>query len=181
MMLSTSTRALVARGRVSVPSIQTLMRHCTSSTGTTSRRSSSTTTTTDTANKDTSHELLPHRGKELIRTRLRRLEVIHDPSINRGTAFSADERERLGLRGLVPPRRQYLDQQVMRIMKAFDAMSTPLGKQTRSCYGARACACVCGREREEVTDVPYSGVCMPVHGRTTRIHLHKGQTCAYAA
>jgi hypothetical protein len=72
-------------------------------------------------------EELPHRSTEIVRTDFRRLEVIHDPYLNRGTAFSADERERLGLRGLVPPRRQYLEQQVERIMKGLNMMTSPLG------------------------------------------------------
>lgn len=38
---------------------------------------------------------------------------------NRGTAFSASERERLGLRGLVPPATQPLEAQVSRIMVAY--------------------------------------------------------------
>jgi malic enzyme len=65
---------------------------------------------------------------EVTRTRLRRLEVIHDPHLNRGTAFSADERERLGIRGLVPPRMQPLEQQIERIYAAFKQLQTPLDR-----------------------------------------------------
>lgn len=65
---------------------------------------------------------------DVVRTSLRRLEVIHDPHLNRGTAFSADERERLGLRGLVPPRMQPLEQQIERIYAAFKRMKLPLDK-----------------------------------------------------
>lgn len=70
----------------------------------------------------------PLRAGDVVRTKLRRAEVIHDPYTNRGTAFSADERERLGLRGLVPPRKQVLQQQVERIWLAFSRMTTPLDK-----------------------------------------------------
>lgn len=61
-------------------------------------------------------------------TKLRRLEVIHDPYLNHGTAFSAEERERLGLRGLVPPRKQFLEQQVERIYASFSRLDKPLDK-----------------------------------------------------
>jgi malate dehydrogenase (oxaloacetate-decarboxylating)(NADP+) len=43
-------------------------------------------------------------------------EVLHDPRLNRGTAFSEDEREALGLRGLLPPRVFTQGEQVRRIL-----------------------------------------------------------------
>lgn len=61
-------------------------------------------------------------------TKLRRLAVIHDPSLNRGTGFSADERERLSLRGLVPPREQGLEQQIERVMNTYRRQSSDLDK-----------------------------------------------------
>lgn len=80
--------------------------------------------------EDTGSGILLHplRSGEVVRTKLRRSEVIHDPYTNRGTAFSADERERLGLRGLVPPRKQFLERQVERIWLSFNKMRTPLDK-----------------------------------------------------
>lgn len=33
----------------------------------------------------------------------RGLEVLQDPALNKSTAFTAEERERYGLRGLLPP------------------------------------------------------------------------------
>lgn len=67
-------------------------------------------------------------ASKLEMTKLRRLEVIHDPYLNHGTAFSAEERERLGLRGLVPPRKQYLEQQIERIYASFSRLEKPLDK-----------------------------------------------------
>lgn len=69
-----------------------------------------------------------HRVSDVVKTRLRRLEVIHDPSLNRGSGFSADERERLSLRGLVPPRRQPLEQQIKRVLRAFNRQKSDLDK-----------------------------------------------------
>lgn len=58
----------------------------------------------------------------------RKLEVIHDPALNRGTAFSTDERERLHLRGLVPPRQQALQYQAQRVMETYECQTTNLDK-----------------------------------------------------
>jgi len=38
--------------------------------------------------------------------------LLHDPLWNKGTAHSVSERERLGLRGLLPPREMTMQQQV---------------------------------------------------------------------
>ena len=47
------------------------------------------------------------------------LEMLHDPVLNKGTAFTDDEREVLGLRGLLPPRVSTQDEQVMRVMENY--------------------------------------------------------------
>ena len=45
------------------------------------------------------------------------MEVIQDPLYNKGTAFEpAWERDRLGLRGLLPPKVSSMDEQCARIM-----------------------------------------------------------------
>lgn len=38
-----------------------------------------------------------------IQTTLRGYEVLHDPALNKGTAFTVAERKALGIEGLVPP------------------------------------------------------------------------------
>ncbi|MCB9897363.1 MAG: NAD-dependent malic enzyme [Planctomycetes bacterium] len=44
------------------------------------------------------------------------MRILHDPKLNKGTAFSEDERERLGLRGLLPPHRLTQDEQVAKFL-----------------------------------------------------------------
>ncbi|KAF9113897.1 Malic enzyme [Mortierella sp. AM989] len=56
------------------------------------------------------------------------MDVIHDPLLSKGTAFSIAERERLGIRGLVPPRAQEMDKQLQRIMRNLRESKTPLEK-----------------------------------------------------
>ena len=48
----------------------------------------------------------------------RGIALIHDPTRNKGTAFSEAERDSLGLRGLLPARVTTLDEQVQRILAA---------------------------------------------------------------
>jgi malate dehydrogenase (oxaloacetate-decarboxylating)(NADP+) len=52
-------------------------------------------------------------------SQLRGVELIQDPTRNKGTAFTESERDALGLRGLLPPRVMTLEQQVSRVLGAF--------------------------------------------------------------
>ncbi|MFF3877700.1 NAD-dependent malic enzyme [Streptomyces sp. NPDC001978] len=54
--------------------------------------------------------------------------VLADPRINRGTAFTAEERLALGLDGLIPPRILSLDQQAARAYGQYTAQPTDLAK-----------------------------------------------------
>ena len=47
----------------------------------------------------------------------RGVDLLHDPHINKGTAFTEKERDALGLRGLLPPHVSTLEQQVLRVME----------------------------------------------------------------
>ncbi|KAL6750985.1 NAD malic enzyme [Haematococcus lacustris] len=49
----------------------------------------------------------------------RGMELLHDPWFNKGTAFPLSERDRLGLRGLLPPRGLALETQAQRFMEEF--------------------------------------------------------------
>ncbi len=53
-------------------------------------------------------------------------ELLHDPLLNKGTAFTDAEREALGLRGLLPPRPTTLQEQIVRIMANYRAKPNDL-------------------------------------------------------
>ena len=63
------------------------------------------------------YEELPH-GKQLL----------EDPILNKGTAFTEAERETLKLRGLLPPRIVTLEQQEARILESVRRKPTDIGK-----------------------------------------------------
>lgn len=62
------------------------------------------------------------------------VDILHDPLFNKGTGFPLEERERLGLRGLVPPREYSKDNmanleiQARRVMKRYEAKLTDMDK-----------------------------------------------------
>ena len=53
---------------------------------------------------------------------------LYDSLDNRGTAFTDEERRRLGLEGLLPPRVESLAEQVARVLEAVRAKARPLDK-----------------------------------------------------
>jgi malate dehydrogenase (oxaloacetate-decarboxylating)(NADP+) len=58
----------------------------------------------------------------------RGLELLHDPSCNKGTAFTEAERAALGLNGLLPPRIQTQSDQVRRVLGNLQRKSSDLEK-----------------------------------------------------
>lgn len=56
------------------------------------------------------------------------LACLRDPDLNKGTAFTEEEREILGLRGLLPPRVHSMEEQSLRVLENFRRTSTNLGK-----------------------------------------------------
>jgi malate dehydrogenase (oxaloacetate-decarboxylating)(NADP+) len=54
--------------------------------------------------------------------------LLRDPTLNKGTAFSEQERDTLGLRGLLPPHVATQDEQVARVLENFRRLQTPLSK-----------------------------------------------------
>ena len=57
----------------------------------------------------------------------RGINLLHDPLWNKGTAFGISERERFGLRGLLPPRMLDMDDQI-RLLKQLIVAAVRLGK-----------------------------------------------------
>ena len=56
------------------------------------------------------------------------VDVLHDERLNKGIAFTEEERDALKLRGLLPPRVNTLEDQVKRVLENFHAKPTPLEK-----------------------------------------------------
>src|SRR6186997_1319873 len=53
-------------------------------------------------------------------------DVLHDPALNKGTAFTEAERDLLGLRGLLPPRVMSIEEQLARVLPAVREKKTPI-------------------------------------------------------
>jgi malate dehydrogenase (oxaloacetate-decarboxylating)(NADP+) len=54
--------------------------------------------------------------------------LLRDPALNKGTAFTGEEREILGLRGLLPPVVQSMEVQVLRVLENFRRKSNDIEK-----------------------------------------------------
>jgi malate dehydrogenase (oxaloacetate-decarboxylating)(NADP+) len=60
----------------------------------------------------------------------RGLTILNDPWLNKGTAFTPEERIALGLSGLLPPHSADQEEQAMRVMENYAHLSDPLDKYT---------------------------------------------------
>lgn len=58
----------------------------------------------------------------------RGIELLHDPLLNKGTAFSLEERETFGLRGLLPPRIFTIEEQEERVLANLHRRDSDLDK-----------------------------------------------------
>ena len=56
-------------------------------------------------------------------------EILNDPFLNKGTAFSKEERAKFGLNGLLPPYIQTIDEQAEQIYAQFEKKSSLLEKR----------------------------------------------------
>ena len=61
----------------------------------------------------------------------RGLEILNDPRLNKGTSFTPEEREALGLKGLLPPYKADMEEQVQRILAALRIRYPPWAGNTR--------------------------------------------------
>jgi malate dehydrogenase (oxaloacetate-decarboxylating)(NADP+) len=58
----------------------------------------------------------------------RGMALLNNPTLNKGTAFTGEERDKLGLRGLLPPQIQTQDDQVLRALGNLRIKESPLEK-----------------------------------------------------
>ena len=65
---------------------------------------------------------------KVIHTQLRGHSVMRDPLLNKGSAFSPDERRMLGLNGLLPPTCNTQDQQAVRFYERLSTIADPLAR-----------------------------------------------------
>ncbi|HZZ41019.1 MAG TPA: NAD-dependent malic enzyme [Acidobacteriaceae bacterium] len=66
----------------------------------------------------------------VIRTKLYGFTLLNHPRLNKGTAFSEEERDAFDLHGLLPPHVGTLAEQIQRRRAAFDAYETPFERYT---------------------------------------------------
>ncbi len=69
-----------------------------------------------------------HASDGVYKTKARGLAVLNSPSLNKGTAFSAEERKALGLTGLLPPEISTLEVQVKRAYLQYERLPDALSK-----------------------------------------------------
>ena len=64
----------------------------------------------------------------IARSQLRGIELLRNPALNKGTAFTEAERDALGLRGLLPPRVCTPEEQAARVMENLRGKTSPIEK-----------------------------------------------------
>lgn len=69
-------------------------------------------------------------GEDCYETKARGLAVLNSPQLNKGTAFTAEERKALGLAGLLPPDVGTLGIQVKRAYIQYERLADALSKNT---------------------------------------------------
>ncbi|MDP1607748.1 MAG: NAD-dependent malic enzyme [Chlamydiales bacterium] len=66
--------------------------------------------------------------EDVVRTSLRGAQVLQNPRLNKSSAFTQEERDLLGLNGLLPTEVLTVEQQIRRCYQNFSRKRTPLGK-----------------------------------------------------
>src|SRR6201992_4020704 len=67
-------------------------------------------------------------NQQALQVSLSGFDLINSPRLNKGTAFSEEERDVFDLHGLLPPHVGHLDEQVARRLHALDRQPTPFSK-----------------------------------------------------
>ncbi len=68
---------------------------------------------------------------------LRGVNLLNRPILNKGTAFTEDERSQLGLHGLLPPQVESLDEQVAARLRGLTSARTTTWSGTSTCAPCR--------------------------------------------
>ncbi|KAJ8350871.1 hypothetical protein SKAU_G00260010 [Synaphobranchus kaupii] len=68
------------------------------------------------------------KNKNSVSTKKRGYDITRNPHLNKGMAFTLEERLQLGIHGLLPPCFLTQDVQVLRVMKSYEIRSNPLDK-----------------------------------------------------
>uniref|UniRef100_A0A668SYV1 Malic enzyme N-terminal domain-containing protein n=1 Tax=Oreochromis aureus TaxID=47969 RepID=A0A668SYV1_OREAU len=66
--------------------------------------------------------------KPSVNTKKRGYDITRNPHLNKGMAFTLEERLQLGIHGLLPPCFLSQDVQVLRVMKSYETRTNPLDK-----------------------------------------------------
>ena len=75
------------------------------------------------------HPLVDHEtGERYLPVAKRGEALLHDAFLNKGAAFSRDERRAFGLRGLLPDHIPSIDEQLVRVRTQMDAKATDLDR-----------------------------------------------------
>ncbi|WP_309397981.1 NAD-dependent malic enzyme [Cerasicoccus maritimus] len=71
---------------------------------------------------------MPATGEQYLSVALRGLSLLHHPFLNKGLAFSAEERFQLGLKGLLPSAERSIDIQLTEVLDELERQPTELDK-----------------------------------------------------
>lgn len=69
----------------------------------------------------------PHQSEPVLVSKTG-IDLVRDPLLNKGTAFTAEERERFHLDGLLPSRQISMEMQIRRILATLEKLSSPFDK-----------------------------------------------------
>jgi hypothetical protein len=92
---------------------------------------------------DEINEMPPYDKIDWVQTMIARkkgVDVLADPIFNKGTAFSTTERERLGIRGLLPPKVSNLTEQKKNILRDYYEGLEYVGPEDLESWQISSCA-----------------------------------------
>ena len=74
------------------------------------------------------HSTMEHPKQEVLQVFKKGIDLVRDPILNKGTAFSEKEREEFNLQGLLPPHVSTFEDQVQRVTENYRRKDTDIGK-----------------------------------------------------